>query len=220
MCRSSLAAEAQSQTIAVDELELAKVFFASMVNPYVPIQLDETMHMFMQSPVITDPKALYDSASSVTPGLKLSERRTAIEISILREHMRAALGQFRWVYSLQQLADGLTKPSAKDALAHTLARGAHALKYDLNVVAAKKVSAEAKEQEHLEYEKAAEELFDGQVFYVDKSELKEKQKLCMLPGCNKQRDSTTESNCYCSRRHFYSHRFRQGYMAVMNGRRQ
>ena len=115
----------------------------------------------------------------------------------MRRHCTTALGesrlgQFRWVNSLQQLADGLTKPSAKDALAHTLARGVHALKYDPNFVAAKKVSAEAKEKEYLEYEKAAEELFDGQVFYVDKSELKEKQQLCMLPGCNKQRDSSTE----------------------------
>ena len=79
MCRSSLSAEAQAATIAVDELEWAKVFFATTVNPYVAIQLDETMHMFKESPVITDAKALYDSAGSVTPGLKLSERRTAIE---------------------------------------------------------------------------------------------------------------------------------------------
>eukprot|EP00913_Durusdinium_trenchii_P017657 g16596.t1 len=210
MCRSSLAAEAQSATIAVDELGWAKVFFAATVNPYVPIQLDETMHLFKESPVITDAKALYDSAGSVTPGLKLSERRTAIEISILRERMKAALGQFRWVNSLQQLADGLTKPSAKDALAHTLARGVHALKYDPNFVAAKKVSGETKEQENLEYEKAAAELFDGQVFYVDKTELKESRQLCMLPGCQKQRDMSTEGNRYCSRRHFYTHRFRQG----------
>lgn len=37
MCRSSLSAEAQAATIAVDELEWTKVFFAAMVNPYIQI---------------------------------------------------------------------------------------------------------------------------------------------------------------------------------------
>ena len=134
MCRSSLSAEAQSATIAIDELEWAKVFFAAMLNPFIPIQEDQTMHVFQESPVITDAKALYDSALSVTPGLKLSERRTAIEISILRERLKAAKGEFKWGNSLQQLADGLTKPSAKDALAHTLSRGVHALRYDPHFV--------------------------------------------------------------------------------------
>lgn len=210
-CRSSLSAEAPSATIAVDKLEWAKVFFASMVNPYVAIHLDETMHVFTESPVITDAKALYDSAGSVTPGLKLSEQRTAIEICILRERMQAVLGQFRWVNSMQQFADGLTKPSAKDALAHTSSRGVHAMKYDPNFIAAKKVSQESREKENMEYEKAAEELFDGQVFFTDKAEMKEAQGLCALPGCAKQRDDRFEGNKYCSRRHFYLHRFRRGH---------
>ena len=117
MCRSSLSAEAQSATIAVDELEWSKVFFAAMVNPYVPIQDDATMHKFGGSAVITDAKALFDSTTAVTSGLKLSERRTAIEICILRERLEASLSKVKWCNSLQQLADGLTKGAAKDHLA-------------------------------------------------------------------------------------------------------
>ena len=40
-----------------------KVFFVSIGNPYVPIQLDETIRMFMEFPMIIDAKALYDSDS-------------------------------------------------------------------------------------------------------------------------------------------------------------
>ena len=65
-----------------------------MGNPYVPIQLDETIRMFMEFPMIIDAKALYDSASSVIPRLKLSKGRTAIKINILRERMKTTLGQY------------------------------------------------------------------------------------------------------------------------------
>ena len=41
-------------------------------------------------------------------------------------------------------------------------------------MATKKVSAKAKEQKYLEYEQAAEKLFNKQISYIDKSELKEK----------------------------------------------
>ena len=130
MCRSSLSAEAQSATIAVDELEWAKVFYAAMVNPFVAIHEDKTMHWFQESPIITDAKALFDSTLSVTPGMKLSERRTAIEICILKERLHAVMGNFRWVNSTQQLADGFTKTSARESLAYTLSRGVHALRFD------------------------------------------------------------------------------------------
>ena len=59
------------------------------------------------------------------------------------------------------------------ARANTLAHGIYALKHDPNFMAAKKLSTKAKEQKYLEYKKAAEKLFNKQVSYVDKSELKE-----------------------------------------------
>ena len=46
---------------------------------------------------------------------------------------------------------------------------------------------------------------------MDKAELKEEQGLCALPGCNKMKDTSVGGNKYCSRRHFYLHRFRQGH---------
>ena len=138
MCRSSLSAEAQASSLAVDELEWTKVFMSAMVNPYVAIEKDESMLKFGESPVLTDAKSLYDASSSVTPGMNLSERWTAIEVAITRERVEALGGTWRWVNSVQQLADGLTKPAAKESLAYILSRGVHQLKFDPTFTAAKK----------------------------------------------------------------------------------
>ena len=167
------------------------------------------MHMFQESPIITDAKALFDSTLSVTPGMKLSERRTAIEICILKERLAAVWGN-RWVNSNQKLADGLTKTSARDAFAYTLSRGVHALRYDQNFVAAKKVTQGEKDKENAEYERAAESLFEGQMLLAEDYEKKERLNLCRLPGCQKEKDRKIDSNHYCSRRHFYLHLHRRG----------
>ena len=181
-----------------------------MVNPYGAIHEDRTMHLFQESPIITDAKALFDSTLSVTPGLKLSERRTAIEICILKEWLNAVMGNFRWVNSTQQLADGLTKTSARDSLAYTLSRGVHALRYDPNFVAAEKVTQSERDKENAEYEKAAESLFEGQFLLAKDHDKKERLNLCRLPGCQKEKDKKADSNHYCSRRHFYLHLHRKG----------
>ena len=76
-------------------------------------------------------------------------------------------------------------------------------------MAAKKVSAEDRERETKEFEQAAEELFDGQVFMVENESEKKAKGLCLLPGCTKEKDGD-EKHKYCSRRHFYLHQFRQG----------
>ena len=88
------------------------------------------MAMFGESPLIFDAKSLYDAAQSVSSGLRLSEKRTAIEVTIVRERLEVLHGHWRWVNSAQQLADGLTKPTARDTFAEQLRRNVHLLKYD------------------------------------------------------------------------------------------
>ena len=177
------------------------------------------MLKFGGSAVITDAKALFDSTTSVTSGLKLSERRTAIEICILRERLAASGSTVRWCNSLQQLADGLTKGSSKDTLAHVLSRGVHSLRFDPGFVAAKKVSKADRIIEEKELEKAAENLFDGQNCFAEDPREKERDGLCRLPGCKKKKEEGNDKNAYCSRRHYYLHQFRKT-MVETNGRRQ
>ena len=62
--------------------------------------------------VITDAKSLYDAANSMSAGLRLAERRSAIELSGTNERLKAIGGHWRWCNSNQQLADGLRKAAA------------------------------------------------------------------------------------------------------------
>ena len=87
---------------------------------------------------MTDARALYDASRSHSAGLGLSEKRTAIELSILNERMEAIAAVWKWVDNTKQLADGLTKLQSRQVLADILRCGAHALKFDAVVKAGKK----------------------------------------------------------------------------------
>ena len=80
-----------------------------------------------------------------------------------------------------------------------LSRGVHALRHDPHFTAAKKVTHDVKMKEEQEYEKAAEDLFEGQAFMVEDEQEKEKKGLCKLPGCVKEKNREKEGNAYCSR---------------------
>lgn len=81
LCRSSLSAEAQASASAIEELEWCKVFLTLLTDFSLPIEGADAMAKFGESTVSTDAKSLFDSAQSLTSGMKLSERRTAIEIA-------------------------------------------------------------------------------------------------------------------------------------------
>ena len=202
ICRSSLSAEAQAATHAIDALEWTKVFWAAMLWPGVPIEEEDTMKKIGSSPVLVDAKALYDAVLSLAPGLKLSEKRTAIEVAIMRDRLQAMDGKMKWLNSSQQLADGLTKVQARDQMNYLLARGVHRLTFDPNYTAAKKVKKEDKEVEKEELETASKEIYDGQVFAVTEEKINE-ENMCALAGCLREVDNKEAKHKYCSRRHYY-----------------
>lgn len=74
----------------------------------------------------TDAKSLFDAARSVS-ALRVTDKRTAIEVYIVKERLNAMFGYLRWVNSTQQVADGSTKPTAKYAFAHNFNKGVRAL---------------------------------------------------------------------------------------------
>ena len=205
VCRSSMSAEAQAAAIAVDELEWCKVFVAALLNPTLAIEGQEALQKLGSSPVVTDAKSLYDAARSITPSSKLSEKRTAIEIAIIRDRMQALDGQWMWVNSHQQVSDGLTKPAAKESLSYILKRGTHQLKFNPDFIAAKKVNQQEKEQEKQRHEAYSKELEENQIFNAEEAYMCDGE-TCLLPGCNKKRNSDDSRNRYCSRRHFYAHK--------------
>ena len=95
---------------------------------------------------------------------------------------------------------------AKDQFAHILKRGVHALRYDPNFTAAKKVSKEVKADEEKEQDEAAWRLFDGEVLEVEEIP----KEICQLPGCGKKLTTDQGHHRYCSRRHYYKDYHRRG----------
>ena len=129
VCRSSLAAETQAAANAVDELEWLRSFWALILWP-LEDPLSEDLNRASGTFVITDAKSLYDAANSMSAGLKLSERRSAIELAMANERLRSMGGGWKWCNSAQQLADGLTKGSARAASLDAFSRGVISLRFD------------------------------------------------------------------------------------------
>ena len=99
----------------VDMLNFVRLFFADCLHP-VGIDLrrpDEVLKLLPESCAITDCKSLYDALErNDSLGLGLSEKRTSIEVTSTRHHMRATGIKTRWVNSDRQLADVLTTCTA------------------------------------------------------------------------------------------------------------
>ena len=59
--------------------------------------------------VITDCKSLYDHLTSPSSPTNVEDRRTSIDITIIKESVRSCSAHVRWVPTNRMLADGLTK---------------------------------------------------------------------------------------------------------------
>ncbi|CAK0791255.1 unnamed protein product [Prorocentrum cordatum] len=150
LCKSSLSAEAQAAAMGADSLMWVKVFLALSLRP----------DLGHDSPFITDAKCLYDASRSATAGLGIAEKRTAIEMKIVNEQLAEVNAGWKWVNTQQQMTDELTKLSARQMMADALRRGVHALRYDPDFVAGKKLTKRAMEQREKELDQAGEELLD------------------------------------------------------------
>ena len=67
----------------------------------------------MNSVIVTDCKSLYDYLVAVSSPTSVEDRRTSIDIVILRQSMSRLGASVRWVPTNRMLADSLTK-SARD----------------------------------------------------------------------------------------------------------
>ena len=200
ICRSSLSAESQSASAAIDQLEWIRICWSIMLWPTTRYEDENVLVHTGDSPALTDAKALYDAVNSLTQS-KVADRRTAIEVSIIQDRLKAMKSMMKWVNSGQQLADGLTKKQAREQFAYLLQRGIHRLIYDGDFVADKKIAKEKKEMQRAEMEELAKDMFDGQVLMTE--EVESNSKKCALVGCEKPIDENNPKNKFCSRRHYY-----------------
>ena len=110
--RSSLVGETQANVETLDMLEFITVFYALFLDPWKSLSDAESIfEKRHKSPVITDAKSLYDALErSESSTRNLTERRTAIEVTAIRQRLEHGFVCTGWVNSDRQLADGLTKP--------------------------------------------------------------------------------------------------------------
>ena len=59
--------------------------------------------------IVTDCKSLYDHLAAVSSPTSVEDRRTSIDIVILRQSMSRLSASIRWVPTNRMLADSLTK---------------------------------------------------------------------------------------------------------------
>ena len=138
IARSSLAAEAQAAACASDATEFACRYFEHLKSPTVSLR--ELLHMksSLEPVLITDAKALFDSYHRESIVSSVTDRRISLEIRVVKEQMMSLGGTLRWVSSERQLADGLTKDSARQLLADRLRHARVKFLYDPEYTAAKK----------------------------------------------------------------------------------
>ena len=151
VCRSSLAAETQAFTDAVDQLNWVRLFMIEVLTSSALDlrKTDEILKLCPASHVITDCKSLYDSVErQESAGLGLQEKRTAIELTAIRQVMKETNLSTKWVNSDRQLADILTKPGVDPmTFLHLVRRGRWKIVFDPSFTSARKVK-KIKRDEH------------------------------------------------------------------------
>ena len=143
VCRSSTSAEVQMGSHAIDTHEFVKQILMEWYNrESIPAQKMDEVLSRTQSLLVTDSKNVYDSVIRIeSSGLQLEERRLALEVLSIRERVKLAGVDCRWVDGGQQLADGLSKPFTIDSLITSLNRGTLSIVFDDKFVSAKRKKA-------------------------------------------------------------------------------
>ena len=94
---------------------MAKTFLEAIKRPDRELKNFKD-HLTGVSAMVTDCKALYDAVFRETIQ-QATDKRVAIEGLVIKETLKGLNCSWRWVSSERQLADGLTKTSARQAFA-------------------------------------------------------------------------------------------------------
>ena len=135
--RSSLNSEAQACAGAMDALEYLLILWHGCVTPGFELRHLDVHDIQMQSALVVDAKALYDSLKAEVPQMQ-GDRRSKIEVMVVKQKMDEMKKKLKWISSETQLADGVTKIAARQLLADRLRSHVFSLHSDQSFQAAKK----------------------------------------------------------------------------------
>ncbi|CAE7177640.1 unnamed protein product [Symbiodinium microadriaticum] len=116
-CRSTLAAETMAMDAGFDSgIFLRELLAEAMIESYSPVQSGSLPKTFLPTHPVTDCRSLYDLLTKDGPVASTQEKRLTIDVEAIKqsaeefdpkaEDLRST---FKWVDTLHQLADHLTK---------------------------------------------------------------------------------------------------------------
>ena len=105
----------------------------------------ETMIEPLEFGLITDAKSVYDALTCPTSSSN-TDKRTTIDLAIIREYLRRHNGCIRWIDGNVQLADSLTKFMTADFLRSVMQRGSYQLRAEYETLKLKQQARDEKTQ--------------------------------------------------------------------------
>ena len=122
---STLSAESQAMATASGTVEwLALLMHEILHGPFDIRDFNKVLNL-CKPIVITDCKSLYDHLHSPSSPTAVEDRRTSIDIVIIRESVKRLCASVRWVPTNRMLADSLTKDVECDLLRSCLRQSSY-----------------------------------------------------------------------------------------------
>eukprot|EP00435_Cladocopium_sp_Y103_P016757 s3691_g4.t1 len=106
---STLSAEAQSMANATGTVEWMSLLLLEALHGSFQVHQFAEYLSKIKTIVVTDCKSLYDHLVSVSAPTAVEDRRTSIDIVIIRQSLQRTKASVRWVPTNRMLADSLTK---------------------------------------------------------------------------------------------------------------
>ena len=122
---STLSAEAIATSEGIGALDWFRVLWEWLAAPDFCLRQWEKCVSQRPALVLTDCKSVFDSLQQLwSSSSAKADKRTSIDLSLIRENLARDCSRIRWIDTKVQLADSMTKSSASSAfLRETLARG-------------------------------------------------------------------------------------------------
>lgn len=124
---STLAAESQALASASSTVEWLLLLLAEIIDG--PLEVPRCREALKRRPpiLVTDCKSLFDHVTSPSSPTTIEDRRTSIDVVILKESIGLTSAFLRWVPTSRMLADAFTKDQASpmDLLRACIRRGTY-----------------------------------------------------------------------------------------------
>ena len=106
---STLAAESQAMSTATGSVEWILLLLSEILDGPLDVRACREVLRKRRPILVTDCKSLYDHLQSPSSPTSIDDRRTSIDIVIIRESVRLMYAHVRWVPTNRMLADAFTK---------------------------------------------------------------------------------------------------------------